>query len=69
MGSHNLVPRGDAPFDLYPYTPSAAAGYAFVVMFGIGVLLHFFFTIMLRSWFFIPLFLGCIGKPTARFWH
>jgi hypothetical protein len=65
MSSQTLVARADAPFDLYPYVPSASAGYAFTAVFGIAVILHCFLTVKLRAWFFIPLFLGCIGKPTT----
>ncbi|KAJ4303388.1 hypothetical protein N0V90_002281 [Kalmusia sp. IMI 367209] len=35
-----LSSRGEADFDLYPYTPSAPAGYAFLVLFGIGGVVH-----------------------------
>jgi hypothetical protein len=62
MSTHNLSQRGEADFDLYPYTPSATAGYAFLVMFAIGGLTHFVMMIPLRSWFFIPFILGCVGQ-------
>lgn len=58
----NLHSRGEANFDLYPYTPSASAGYAFLVFFGIGGFVHLCMLIPLRAWFFIPFVLGCAGK-------
>jgi len=61
MASHNITPRGEADFDLYPYTPSAGAGYTFLILFAIGGLTHFIMLIPLRSWFFIPFVLGCVG--------
>ena len=62
MASHDIVPRGEADFDLYPYTPSAGAGYTFLILFAIGGLAHLIMLIPLRSWFFIPFVLGCVGQ-------
>ena len=62
MASHDIVPRGEADFDLYPYTPSAGAGYTFLILFAIGGLTHLIMLIPLRSWFFIPFVLGCVGQ-------
>ncbi|GME56371.1 putative RTA1 domain protein [Neofusicoccum parvum] len=62
MSHPTLSTRGEADFDLYPYNPSAAAGYAFVVLFGIGGAVHLVFVWPLRAWFFIPLILGCVGE-------
>ncbi|GME23622.1 putative RTA1 domain protein [Neofusicoccum parvum] len=62
MSHPTLSTRGEADFDLYPYNPSAAAGYAFVVLFGIGGVVHLVFVWPLRAWFFIPLILGCVGE-------
>ncbi|KAF2184002.1 RTA1-domain-containing protein [Zopfia rhizophila CBS 207.26] len=62
MSTHSLDSRGIANFDLYPYVPSAAAGWTFVVLFGIVAVVHLAFMITLRSWFFIPFILGCIGE-------
>jgi hypothetical protein len=53
---------GQADFDLFPYNPSAGAGYAFLVMFGIMAAAHIVLMVMYRSWYFIPFVLGCIGK-------
>jgi hypothetical protein len=61
MSTQYLAPRGEADFDLYPYHPSATAGYVFLVLFALGGLTHFIMMIPLRSWFFIPLILGCVG--------
>jgi len=62
MERHNIAPRGLADFDLYPYNPSATAGYSFVVLFGIAALVHLIYIFPLRAWSFIPFVLGCIGK-------
>ena len=62
MGNPTIVPRGLADFDLYPYNPSKAAGYAFLVLFGVATIIHLSYIILLRSWFFIPFTLGCIGE-------
>ena len=67
INSPLLQPRGDADFDLYPYTPSQSAGYAFVALFGIGAIVHLIMLVPLRSWFYIPFVLGCVGKsPPTR---
>ena len=57
-----LHSRGEADFDLYPYTPSASAGYAFLALFAIGGFAHLVMLFPLRSWFFIPFVLGCAGE-------
>ncbi|KAI4656382.1 uncharacterized protein J4E79_007935 [Alternaria viburni] len=67
MASHDIVPRGEADFDLYPYTPSAGAGYTFLILFAIGGLTHFIMLIPLRSWFFIPFVLGCVGEAAGYY--
>lgn len=60
-----LHSRGEADFDLYPYTPSASAGYAFLALFAIGGFMHLVMLFPLRSWFFIPFVLGCAGESLA----
>ncbi|RII04559.1 putative RTA1 protein [Alternaria sp. MG1] len=67
MASNALTSRGQADFDLYPYTPSGPAGYAFLVLFAIGGLAHFVMLIPLRSWFFIPFVLGCVGEAAGYY--
>ncbi|KAI4665603.1 uncharacterized protein J4E78_003065 [Alternaria triticimaculans] len=67
MASHDIVPRGEADFDLYPYTPSAGAGYTFLILFAIGGLTHLIMLIPLRSWFFIPFVLGCVGEAAGYY--
>ncbi|KAF2650091.1 putative RTA1 domain protein [Lophiostoma macrostomum CBS 122681] len=62
MNAHHVVPRGEADFDLYPYTPSAIAGYIFLVLFGIAAATHVVWAIWMRTWYFIPFILGCIGE-------
>lgn len=59
---HTLSARGDADFDLYPYIPSAALGYAFLVLFSLGGLAHLGYLFFLRTWYFFPFILGCAGK-------
>jgi uncharacterized membrane protein len=66
MASLILNPRGQADFDLFPYNPSAGAGYAFLVMFGIMAAVHLVLMIMHRAWYFIPFVLGCIGKRRPK---
>lgn len=66
MASQFLAPRGEANFDLFPYNPSAGAGYAYLVMFGMMAAVHIVLMIMYRSWYFIPFVLGCIGKQIPR---
>lgn len=61
MNNHFLLPRGTADFDLYPYTPSAPAGYAFLAIFAIAAGVHFVLMMWTRNWFFVPFILGCIG--------
>lgn len=65
MSTQDVVTRGIANFDLYPYVPSATAGWAFVVLFSIGAVVHFIYLFPLRTWFFIPFVLGCIGMPST----
>ncbi|KAI4674689.1 uncharacterized protein J4E84_010430 [Alternaria hordeiaustralica] len=67
MASHDIVSRGEADFDLYPYTPSAGAGYTFLILFAIGGLTHLIMLIPLRSWFFIPFVLGCVGEAAGYY--
>jgi hypothetical protein len=61
--------RGEANFDLFPYVPSAGAAWAFVVLFGISAVAHLVLFIMFRTWFFIPFFLGCVGKQNIQIFH
>ncbi|PVI03260.1 putative RTA1 domain protein [Periconia macrospinosa] len=61
-----LISR-DADFDLYPYTPSGTAGWAFLVLFAAGGFVHLCMLIIYRSWFFIPFILGCAGEA-AGYW-
>lgn len=58
---------GEADFDFYPYNPSAGAGYAFVVIFGIASAIHLVYIGIYRTWFFTPFLLGCIGTSTQIF--
>lgn len=65
MNSHHRTPRGTADFDLYPYTPSDAAGYIFLVLFGIAAVAHIVWAVSMRTWYFIPFILGSIGEFSA----
>ncbi|KAG9191013.1 hypothetical protein G6011_09101 [Alternaria panax] len=67
MASDSLIPRGQADFDLYRYTPSRTAGYALLVLFAIGGLAHLIMLIPLRSWFFIPFVLGCVSEAVGYY--
>ena len=56
-----VVTSGEADIDLYPYNPSAIAAWAFLVLWGIGALVHFILMFPNRAAFPIPLIIGCIG--------
>lgn len=45
----------------YHYRPHKPAAYLFVALFALATLLHLFYLIRLRAWYFIPLILGGIG--------
>jgi len=47
---------------LYHYTPSDAAAYAFMAIFGVGTIVHFFYLFKLRQAFFVPLIIGSISE-------
>ena len=60
--------NGSSPYvDFYPYTPSATAGWAFVVLFGIATVVHLIMMFPCRAGYFTPLFLGgiCMFFPSA----
>ncbi|CCF38213.1 RTM1 [Colletotrichum higginsianum] len=46
----------------YHYRPNGEAGWAFLVLFAIGVLGHIGYMFWLRSWHFIPFILGGVGE-------
>lgn len=48
--------------EFYPYTPSRAAGYAFMALFGISTIVHFVLMLPYRAAYFIPLILGGVCK-------
>ncbi|OCF42812.1 hypothetical protein I317_03414 [Kwoniella heveanensis CBS 569] len=55
----------------YAYTPSAAAGYAFVVLFGLTTLAHVVMMFPMKAGFFIPLIIGGLmeaGGYYGRAW-
>lgn len=62
MDSLYLTSRGIADFDLFPYVPSAGAGWTFVVFFGLAAITHFILATIHKSWYFTPFVLGCIGE-------
>ncbi|OJJ43481.1 hypothetical protein ASPZODRAFT_136359 [Penicilliopsis zonata CBS 506.65] len=45
---------------LYYYNPSSAAAGIFLVLFGLGALLHFYQLVRTRTWFMIPFLIGAI---------
>ncbi|PYH92807.1 RTA1-domain-containing protein [Aspergillus ellipticus CBS 707.79] len=57
---HPGINGSDPWVDFYPYTPSATAGYTFVVLFGIATFIHIILTIPFRAAYFIPLIIGGI---------
>lgn len=59
----NSTMTGEAGFNLYGYTPSKTAAYAYVGLFAASGFAHFVFIFSLRSPFFVPLILGCASKP------
>ena len=62
MSNITVVTRGLAPFDLYPYNPSATAAWTFLVLFAIVGVVHIVYMFILRAWFAMPLILGCVGE-------
>ncbi|EPS32291.1 hypothetical protein PDE_07251 [Penicillium oxalicum 114-2] len=55
---HNGTNGGSPWVEFYPYTPSAPAGYAFVVIFGIATIIHFALMFPYRAAYFLPLVIG-----------
>ncbi|CAG8006830.1 unnamed protein product [Penicillium salamii] len=55
---HPGVNGSDPYVDFYPYTPSATAGYAFLVIFGIATVVHLVMMFPYRAPYFVPLVLG-----------
>ncbi|CAH0021390.1 unnamed protein product [Clonostachys rhizophaga] len=55
-----LVQFEDGNVIYYPYVPSAGAGYAFMVLFGLVTLFHAVLMFKTRTWYFIPMVLGGI---------
>ncbi|KAJ5086543.1 RTA1 domain protein [Penicillium alfredii] len=53
-------PDGSIHVEYYSYVPSAPAAWAFVVLFGITTVAHFFMMFPMRAAYFIPLILGGI---------
>ncbi|THW10909.1 putative RTA1 domain protein [Aureobasidium pullulans] len=62
MSNITVVTRGLAPFDLFPYNPSATAAWTFLVLFAIVGVVHIVYMFILRAWFAMPLILGCVGE-------
>ncbi|KAH7029610.1 RTA1 like protein-domain-containing protein [Microdochium trichocladiopsis] len=67
MANQTDTPKGLAPFDLYPYNPAQAPAFAFMALFGIVGIMHIAVLIPYRSWFPIPLIIGC-GMETAAYY-
>ncbi|KAH7407135.1 RTA1 like protein-domain-containing protein [Cadophora sp. MPI-SDFR-AT-0126] len=71
MNSSHIPNTGDGPFGpvvngtqivFFEYRPNKAAGYSFVVIFGLLSLAHLIYIFWKRAWFFIPFFLGGIAE-------
>ncbi|KAK3640972.1 hypothetical protein LTR56_011622 [Elasticomyces elasticus] len=67
MDGHTIMARGVADFDFYPYNPSKAGGWIFVVLFAIGAIVHLAYIVPYRAWFFIPFVLGA-GAETGGYY-
>ncbi|KAG9252232.1 RTA1 like protein-domain-containing protein [Emericellopsis atlantica] len=67
MSSNDTTPKGYAPFDLYPYNPAQPPAYAFLAIFGIAAVLHLAAMIPYRSWFPLPMIVGC-GMEAAGYY-
>lgn len=48
--------------DYYKYDPSLPAAIIFTVCFGLSAIGHAFQIVKTRTWYFIPFFVGCLGK-------
>jgi hypothetical protein len=59
MANNNTETKGYAPFDLYPYNPSQGPAFAFLGFFSVVCLLHLVAMIPYRSFFPLPLVIGC----------
>ncbi|KIW99503.1 uncharacterized protein Z518_11242 [Rhinocladiella mackenziei CBS 650.93] len=46
----------------YEYRPNKAAGFSFIVLFGLATLGYLAYFFPLRAWFFIPFILDAIGE-------
>ncbi|KXJ87130.1 RTA1 like protein-domain-containing protein [Microdochium bolleyi] len=67
MANETDTPKGMAPFDLYPYNPAQAPAFTYMVLFGIIAIVNIVVLIPYRSWFPIPLIIGC-GMETAAYY-
>lgn len=65
---HPGVNGSDPYVDFYPYTPSATAGYAFLVIFGIATAVHLVMMFPFRAAYFIPLVLGGVCTFPRSMW-
>lgn len=70
LGSSNMsdtdTPKGFAPFDLFPYNPQLAPAFAFLGLFGAVAILHLMAMIPYRSFFTLPLVIGCASKSLSK---
>ena len=50
-------------FSVYEYRPSLGGNVAFLVLFGLGLILHVILGVMWRSWFFMSMMVaGCLSE-------
>ncbi|KAL2208134.1 RTA1-domain-containing protein [Sarocladium strictum] len=69
MANDTDTPKGYAPFDLYPYNPSQPPAVAYMAMFGIIGVLHLVAMIPYRSWFPLPMIIGCAMQTGAYYFR
>jgi hypothetical protein len=59
MANDTETTKGYAPFDLYPYNPTQPPAFAFLGLFGAVCIFHLVAMIPYRSFFPLPLIIGC----------
>ncbi|KAL1639588.1 hypothetical protein SLS58_007788 [Diplodia intermedia] len=62
-----MTKEGYAPFNLYPYNPAKPPAFAFLGMFGVIAVAHLVMMIPYRSFFPLPLIIGC-GMEAAAYY-
>jgi hypothetical protein len=57
-----LLASEDGTWRGTPYHPSNAAAIIFIALFGLATLCHIGQIFWLRTWYFMPLIIGCISE-------